>query len=97
MAVENRYVVVRGNKGEVATFMDKKEADAYDRMLDMAEAMQDILQQADTGLGDDAVEALGIFLAERREDVLVALQAKRAPVSKKAKPENSKPKAVDAA
>ena len=38
MAVEIKYVVVR-NGEEKMTFVSKKEADAYDKMLDMADEL----------------------------------------------------------
>ena len=38
MAVEIKYVVVR-NGEEKMTFVSKKEADAYDRMLDLADEL----------------------------------------------------------
>lgn len=96
MAVENRYVVVRADKGEVATFMDKKEADAYDRMLDMAEAMQSLLGQAELNLSEDDAESLAVYLAEHRDDVLLALQAKR-PSTKSTAKSKAAPKSVKSA
>jgi len=39
MAVESRFVVIRHGV-EVQTFMDKKAADEYDKMLDMADYKQ---------------------------------------------------------
>ncbi|MCM2678804.1 YebG family protein [Echinimonas agarilytica] len=89
MAVETRYVVVR-NGEEVKTFVDKKSADEYDRMLDMAAAMSDLVQASGVKLKDDALEELGVYLATQREEVLYALHAKKRPVAKKpkAEPEN---------
>ena len=82
MAVETRYVVMR-NGEEVKTFMDKKQADEYDKMLDMADALTVLLEQSPVELDDSQNEELSIFLAEKREEVLIALQAKKA---KQAKP-----------
>ena len=90
MAVETRYVVMR-NGEEVKTFMDKKQADEYDKMLDMADALTVLLAQSPIELDDSQSEELGIFLAEKREEVLIALQAKKV---KPAKP--TKPKADEA-
>ena len=45
MAVETKFVVVRKGE-EKMTFASKKEADAYDRLLDMAEAFTDLLLQS---------------------------------------------------
>jgi dsDNA-binding SOS-regulon protein len=85
MAVESRFVVIR-NGVEVQTFMDKKAADEYDKMLDMADNLTELLGQSELNLDEQQLEDLTIFLAQQREDVLIALQAK------KPKPEKSKAK-----
>ena len=86
MAVESRFVVIR-NGVEVQTFMDKKAADDYDKMLDMADNLAEMFSQAPAALNEllneNVIEELSIFLAQKREDVLIALQAKKAPVEKK--------------
>jgi len=76
MAVEARYVVIRQN-AEVKTFMDKKAADEYDKMLDMADNLTEMLAKAPVALSEDIAEELSVFLASNREDVLIALQAKK--------------------
>ncbi|REL34562.1 YebG family protein [Thalassotalea euphylliae] len=76
MAVESRFVVIRDGV-EVQTFMDKKAADEYDKMLDMADNLSAMLTDAPIELSEQVTEDLSIFLAERREEVLIALQAKK--------------------
>lgn len=76
MAVESRFVVIR-NGVEVQTFMDKKAADEYDKMLDMADNLTAMLANAPVELSEDVTEELSIFFAQNREDVLIALQAKK--------------------
>ena len=76
MAVESRFVVIR-NGVEAKTFMDKKSADEYDKMLDMADNLSQMLSQSSVELSDSANEELSIFLAQHREEVLVALLAKK--------------------
>jgi len=84
MAVESRFVVIRHGV-EVQTFMDKKAADDYDKMLDMADNITTMLDASPLELNDNIKEELSIYLAQNREDVLVALQAKKAkPVAKSA-------------
>jgi len=78
MAVESRFVVIR-NGVEAKTFMDKKSADEYDKMLDMADNLSQMFSQSSVELSDNANEELSIFLAQHREEVLVALLAKKAP------------------
>ncbi|MBW8189560.1 YebG family protein [Neiella marina] len=82
MAVETRYVVVR-NGEEVRTFVDKKQADEYDRMLDMAAALEDLVTASGIKIDEGELEKLGVYLAENRDEVLFALQAKRRPQPKK--------------
>ena len=77
MAVESRFVVIRHGV-EVQTFMDKKAADDYDKMLDMADSLSTMLNATPFELSDEVKEDLSIYLAQNREDVLVALQAKKA-------------------
>ncbi|WDE06224.1 YebG family protein [Thalassomonas viridans] len=101
MAVESRFVVIRQGV-EVETFMDKKSADEYDKMLDMADSLAEMLSHAPVELTEQATEELSIYFAKHREDVLIALQAKKAkPEQAKAKPEPVKAepalKAVDKA
>ena len=85
MAVESRFVVIR-NGVEAKTFMDKKSADEYDKMLDMADNLSQMFSQSSVALSDSANEELSIFLAQHREEVLVALLAK-----KPTKPPTKKP------
>lgn len=88
MAVESRFVVIR-NGVEVKTFMDKKAADEYDKMLDMADNLMALLANTPVDLSEQVSEELSIYLAQHRDDVLIALQAKKAPPA-------AKPKAVTA-
>ena len=76
MAVESRFVVIR-NGVEVETFMDKKAADEYDKMLDMADNLSTLLDQSALELSEQLIEDVSIFIAKHREDVLVALHAKK--------------------
>ncbi len=66
MAVEIRYVVTR-NGEEKMTFVSKKEADAYDKMLDLADELAQLLTTSPVGLNEEQNEALSLFLAQRRE------------------------------
>ena len=92
MAVESRFVVIR-NGVEAKTFMDKKSADEYDKMLDMADNLSQMLEESSVVLSDSANEELSIFLAQHREELLVALLAKK-PAKKVVKKVSEK--AVDA-
>ena len=95
MAVEARYVVIRTDRNneeqEVMTFTDKRSADDYDKMLDMADAMFEVLHASSVELSEQDCESLSIYLAKQREEVLFALQAKKKQnLSKKVKESTEK-------
>ncbi len=76
MAVESRFVVIR-NGVEAKTFMDKKSADEYDKMLDMADNLGQLFSQSSITMSDSLSEELSIYLAKHKEEVLIALMAKK--------------------
>lgn len=76
MAVIVKYVVER-NGEEKMTFTSKAEADAYDKMLDMADELFDLLGNSELIEDEGKREELSLYLAQHREDVLSALGAKR--------------------
>jgi hypothetical protein len=90
MAVESRFVVIRHGV-EVQTFMDKKAADEYDKMLDIADNLTAMLEQSPVTLDESTTENLSIFLAQNREDLLIALQAKKPKAVKKETLKSVKP------
>ncbi|HHK0524403.1 TPA: YebG family protein [Pseudomonas aeruginosa] len=64
MAVE---VVYRSSRDQKRLFMDKAEADRYDKMLELAETLAEVLQKAVPSLKEEQVEELGIFMAKNRD------------------------------
>ncbi|HBC3531672.1 TPA: YebG family protein [Vibrio vulnificus] len=84
MAVIVKYVVER-NGEEKMTFTSKAEADAYDKMLDMADELFDLLGKSDLLDDEGKQEDLAMFLAQNKEELLYALGAKRRPTPKKEK------------
>ncbi|WP_129377034.1 YebG family protein [Pseudomonas aeruginosa] len=64
MAVE---VVYRSSRDQERLFMDKAEADRYDKMLELAETLAEVLQKAVPSLKEEQVEELGIFMAKNRD------------------------------
>jgi dsDNA-binding SOS-regulon protein len=68
MAVIVKYVVVRDGKEDMI-FATKKEADAYDKMLDTAERLYTYLQHADLGIPDDQLDALTFFIAQHHDEI----------------------------
>jgi uncharacterized protein len=76
MAVETRYVVIR-NDVEVQTFVNKKDADDYDKMIDIADLISYMLEQAPVTLTEQQREEISIYLAMNRDKLLQSLQLKK--------------------
>ncbi|ELM6621199.1 YebG family protein [Vibrio fluvialis] len=84
MAVIVKYVVER-NGEEKMTFTSKAEADAYDKMLDTADELFELLGKSELIEDEAKQEELAMFLAQNKEEILYALGAKRKPTPKKPK------------
>ncbi len=57
-------------------FDEKKQADAYDKMLELGEQFTTLLEQHIDGVDEKAAEALGLLLAENKELVVQARKGK---------------------
>lgn len=68
MAVIVKYVVVRDGKEDMI-FTTKKEAEAYDKMLDIAERLDEFLQTAEIDIAEDKLDELSFFMAQHRESI----------------------------
>jgi uncharacterized protein len=74
MAVEVRYLVIRDGK-EVGMYTSKKEADAHDKMLDIAESLFAFIEKAaHIDLKENQLEELSIYLSHNREEVIRILK-----------------------
>ncbi len=73
MAVIVKYIVVR-NGEEKMTFATKKEADAYDKMLDIADNLFEFLDNADVKLSETQMEDISLLLAQKRDTVMPILR-----------------------
>lgn len=93
MAVITKFVVVREGV-EKMTFTSKKEADAYDKMLDIADNLLPFIEQSELGFDDNIAEKLSFYLAENKEQLMGLLKGgptpKVAPAKKAAKKSESK-------
>jgi dsDNA-binding SOS-regulon protein len=71
MAVITKYVVVRNGVELDKEFLVKKEADAYDKMLDAADNLAAFIRDAglEIDLDGKTIEALSIFLAQNGPEV----------------------------
>lgn len=59
-----------------AMFQNKKDADEYDKMLELAENIGQLLEQNITGLSEAQIEAIGLLLARRREALVKACKGR---------------------
>lgn len=76
MAVETRYVVIRNNV-EVQIFVNKKDADDYDKLMDSADLISELLEQAPLSLTEQQRDDLGLYLAKNKEQLLNAFHMKK--------------------
>ncbi|SBS32236.1 DNA damage-inducible protein YebG [Marinomonas aquimarina] len=82
MPVVIKYVVER-NGVEKMTFSSKAEADHYDKLLETAENLEDLLHSSGVMDDEQLTSKLAMYLAENKEDVLEALGNKRKKAPKK--------------
>jgi dsDNA-binding SOS-regulon protein len=57
-------------------FDNKKDADAYDKMLELAEGFSALLQQHIPDVNESQAEEFGIFLAKNKEAVMMACKGR---------------------
>jgi len=79
MAVITRYIIVRNGVELDKVFEDKKEADAYDKMLDAADNLSAFIKQSDLQVDLDAqtIDAVSIYLAKNAPEVTRILKGLR--------------------
>lgn len=80
MAVEIKYIVVREGQEKMA-FASKKDADAYDKMLDLAEVLNQWLQQGPVSLADEQGEELAMWMAENKDVLNTLLKNGKLPLT----------------
>ena len=107
MAVIVKYVVVYDGREEMI-FSTKKEAEAHDKMLSIAERLYAFLHTAELPIAEDTLDALTLFMAQHREHIDTILQGGRPktpvvsaphavlPQDKKAESASSEPKSSKA-
>ncbi|MFT5788538.1 MAG: dsDNA-binding SOS-regulon protein [Shewanella sp.] len=91
MAVITKFVVVREGV-EKMTFTSKKEADAYDKMLDVADNLIPFLSKSELGLEDNDIEKIGFYLAQHKDELQSLLKGS---VPEKKKPTKKASKKTD--
>lgn len=78
MAVIVKYVVVRDGN-EKMTFTTKKEADAHDKMLDIAENLYHFLKTENMELSEEQMDELSLCLAKNKNVLLQLLKGGNVP------------------
>lgn len=96
MSVEIQYVVVRDGV-EKMTFASKKEADAYDKMLDLADNLSEWLADSSVDLEDSVLESLSFYLAEHKDQLSLLLRGNSLESLKAGYEEKNTPKKVKVA
>ena len=57
-------------------FENKKDADAYDKMLELGESFTAFIEQHITGLDEEVTENIGLLLAKHKDQVVAACKGK---------------------
>ncbi|WP_457552434.1 YebG family protein [Desulfobacula sp.] len=86
MAVIVKYIVVR-NGEEKMTFATKKEADAYDKMLDIADNLFEFLESSKIKLSENQLEDISLLLAENKDKLMSILRGLKPKKKAAKKPE----------
>src|SRR5688572_26545305 len=95
MAVIVKYVVVRDGKEDMI-FTTKKEADAYDKMLDIAEQLHDFIRTAEIDITADQLDNLTFFMAQHRDEIGSILKGVAPDATKKSRGSKDKEEAPPA-
>jgi uncharacterized protein len=76
MAVITKYVVVRNGIELDQVFLVKREADAYDKMLDAAENLATFIKDAklDIDIDENKIDEISIYLAKNGPEVIGLLR-----------------------
>ena len=57
-------------------FSDKKDADAHDKMLELAEAFSELLSQHSSSINEQDAEQLGLLLSRNKDLIMAACKGK---------------------
>lgn len=73
MAVVTLYMSDRDSE---KTFTDKKAADNYDKMLELAENVSLWMEKSIEGLSEEQIEKIGLLVAENKDVLAKAIKGK---------------------
>ncbi len=77
MAVIVQYIVVRNGEQKM-TFTSKKEADAYDKLLDISDQMYTFLESSKLEMSSEQLEELSFYIAKNRDAAVGLLRGGKA-------------------
>jgi uncharacterized protein len=64
------------DRDQSKTFTDKKEADNYDKMLELAESVSAWFELEIDGLNESQIEQIGLLIARNKDNLLKAFKGK---------------------
>lgn len=73
MAVVTLYM---SDRDDAKTFTSKKDADAYDKMLELAESISQFVSTRIDGLSEQHSEDIGLLLARHKDQLSTAIKGK---------------------
>ncbi|MDF2179163.1 YebG family protein [Aliiglaciecola sp. CAU 1673] len=94
MAVITKYVVEHKGVEKLVT-TDKKEADQYDKMLEVADNLADYIQGKGLGLDEQTLETLSILLSQNKDQVSKLFKGANAAELLAEEPQNEAEAAAD--
>ena len=92
MAVITKFFIIRDGVELDKVFTDKKEAEAFDKMLDAADKLAEIIKQAELPekLSEDTIREVAVCLAKKAPEVVQALKGIKPEPAKPSPSEKSK-------
>ena len=77
MSVITKYIVVRDGVELDQVFADKKEAEAYDKMLDAAQELGVLIKQGNLqiNVNDSTIDEISVYLAQNASAVVKILKS----------------------
>jgi dsDNA-binding SOS-regulon protein len=93
MAVITKFFVVRNGLELDKVFTEKKDAEAYDKMLDAAEQLAEFIKKGELecGLDDESINEISVFLAKNGPEVTRILKTVKPIAKARGNQETAKP------
>ena len=93
MAVITKFFVVRNGLELDKVFTEKKDAEAYDKMLDAAEQLAEFIKKGELecGLDDESINEISVFLAKNGPEVTRILKTVKPIAKPRGNEETAKP------